>query len=300
MKSVTAGILCFLASAPIGFAQQAPAAKYRSQAEIIAAAPESHWRTPDPENLLLMQLEAGRVIFELAPDFAPRHVANIRKLAREHFWDNTSIYRVQDNFVAQFGDPDAGKPDKAKPLGTAERHLPAEFQRSAQGLAFTALPDADGWAGRVGFVEGFPVAEDPATGKAWLVHCYGTLGAGRENADDSSIGAELYAIISQAPRRLDANLSVVGRTLEGMELLSALRRGTGPRGGYKTPEERTAIKSIRLVSELPQAERPKIQVLRTDSGSFQELVASARLRTDDFYKRAPGRVDICGISAPVR
>ncbi|MGC4029554.1 MAG: peptidylprolyl isomerase [Steroidobacteraceae bacterium] len=300
MKPTIACLLCLLLSSQTALAQDAPAATYRSQAEILASSPSGDWRTPDPANLLLMDLPAGRVIIELAPAFAPRHVDNIRTMAREHFWDNTSIYRVQDNFVVQFGDPDAKDPAKAKALGSAKRHLPAEFQRAAAGLTFTALPDADGWAPQAGFVDGFPVAEDPATGKAWLVHCYGTVGAGRENPDDSSIGDELYAIIGHAPRRLDANLSVVGRVLQGMELLSAVRRGTGPRGGYKTPAERTPIHSIRLASELPESERPKLQVLRTDSATFQEYVASQRLRTDAFYKRPAGRVEVCSISAPVR
>lgn len=300
MKTINAALLCLLTATPAAFAQDAPARTYLSQAEILAASPHGDWRTPDPENLLVMDLAAGRVVIELAPGFAPQHLANVRTLAREHFWDDTSIYRVQDNFVVQFGDPNASKKDLAKPLGSAKLHLPAEFQRDAAGLAFTALPDADGWAPQTGFVDGFPVALNPQTGKAWLVHCYGTLGAGRENADDSSRGDELYAIIGHAPRRLDANLSVLGRVLQGMDLLSAVRRGTGPRGGYRTPEERTPIQSIRLASELPESERPKLQVLRTESATFSQMVESMRLRTDAFYKRAPGRVEVCDISVPVR
>ena len=254
---------------------------------------------PDPDNLLYMELAAGRVIIELAPAFAPEHVANIRTLAREHFWDNTSIYRVVDNFVAQFGDPDGEDAAKAKSLGSAKKHLPAEFQRESRGLTFTALPDADGWAPRAGFVDGFPVAMDAQGDRAWLAHCYGMVGAGRNEAEDSSLGAELYVVIGQSPRRLDGNLTVVGRVLQGMEHLSAVRRGPRPSGVYTDAAQRTPIRSVRLASEMPAAERTALKVLRTDSATFAELVLAQRARVDDFYKRPAGRVDLCGIAAPL-
>ena len=123
----------------------------RSTQEIIDTAPADAWRTPDPANLLYMQLDKGTVVFELAPDFAPEHVAQIKLLAQQHFWDGLSVYRVQDNYVAQFGDPDAEDKAKAKPLPPESKALPAEFTRPLAGLAFTALPDKDGWAKQVGF-----------------------------------------------------------------------------------------------------------------------------------------------------
>ena len=279
----------------------ADAAKpYRSVQQILAASADGDWRTPDPANLLYMDLPAGRVIIELAPRFAPRHVANIQTLAAEHFWDSTSIYRVQDNFVVQFGDPEADDAQRAKPLGSAERALPAEFERSSKGLAITALPDHDGWAPRTGFVDGFAVGEDPKAGKAWLAHCYGTLGAGRNNAEDSSIGAELYVVTGQSPRQLDRNITVVGRVLQGMELLSALPRGPAPMGFHADPSQRTPITSIRRASEVPAAERTAIQVLRTDSRTFADTVEARRNRVDDFYKRPAGHIDLCNIPVPVR
>jgi len=277
-----------------------PARPYRSAAEIVDAAPAAHWRRPDPANLLFMQLATGVVIIELAPAFAPEHVANIRTLAREHFWDGTSVYRVQDNFVAQFGDADADDAAKAKSMGTAKQKLPAEFHRAAAGLAFDRLPDVDGWAPEVGFVDGFPAARAPRDNRAWLAHCYGALGAGRGNAEDSSIGAELYAVIGQSPRQLDDNITVVGKVLMGMELLSGLPRGTGAMGFYESPGERTAIRAVRLGTEVPESVRPRIEVLRTDSSSFRDVVESRRNRVDEFYKRAAGHVDLCNVSVPVR
>lgn len=285
-----------LATLPLS-AEEAP--KYRSSQEIIDAAPASAWRTPDPANTLYLELEGGRVIIELAPQFAPAHVANIRTLAQAHFWDGLSVYRSQDNFVVQFGDPDAGEA-KAKSQGTARKKLPAEFTRNSKDLAFTALPDADGWAAQVGFADGFPAARDPSSGQAWLTHCYGILGAGRDTAPDSSNGSELYVVTGQSPRQLDRNITTVGRVVKGMELLSVITRGPEPMGFYEKPEQRTPIKSIRLASEVPAAERTPLQLLRTDSPTFAEATEARRNRRDGWYVHPAGHIDVCNVPLPSR
>ena len=115
-----------LVACALAIALPAAAAPYRSAQQILDASPATDWRTPAPENTLYMELDAGRVVIELAPGFAPQHVANIRTLAREGFWDGTSVYRVQDNFVAQFGDAEADDPAKASPGGGGSEG----FQRS--------------------------------------------------------------------------------------------------------------------------------------------------------------------------
>ncbi len=290
-------LACFLPTLPTLATAATP---YRSAQQILEASPDSDWRTPDPANLLVMNLAAGQVVIELAPAFAPQHVANIQTLAHEHFWDGESIYRAQDNFVVQFGDADADDAAKAKPLGSAKRKLPAEFQRDSKGLKVTVLPDRDGWADQTGFIDGFAVGQDKADGKTWLAHCYGALGAGRNNEEDSSIGAELYVVTGQSPRQLDRNITVVGRVLKGMELLSALPRGPAPMGFYADAAQRTPITSIQRVSDLPEAQRPTLQVLRTDSKTFIDTVEARRNRVDDFYKRAAGHIDLCNIPVPVR
>ncbi len=274
-------------------------AKPLSPGEILAGSPDSDWRTPDPANTLYLDLPAGRVLIELAPQFAPEHVANIRTLAREHFWDALSIYRAQDNFVVQFGDPDAGEPG-ARSLGNAKGHLPAEFERPSAGLAFSTLPDADGWARTVGFVDGFPAARDTAAANAWMTHCYGALGAGRDMAADSSNGAELYVVIGQSPRQLDRNITLVGRVIRGMELLSATPRGPEPMGVYANPEQRTPIVSIRMASDVPAHMRERVQLLRTDSGTFAAVTEARRNRRDDWYKSSVGHIDLCNVPLPVR
>ena len=293
-------IACALSVASLSLSAAEPEApKYKSAQEIIDAAPADAWRTLDPANTLYLDVEGGRVIIELAPEFAPAHVANIRTLAHEKFWDGLSIYRSQDNFVVQFGDPNAGEAT-AKSQGTAKAKLPAEFARKSDGLVFTALPDKDGWAPQVGFVSGFPAARDPATGQAWLTHCYGMLGAGRGAEPDSSNGAELYVVSGQSPRQLDRNITTVGRVVSGMELLSVIPRGPQPMGFYEKPELRTPIKSIRLASDVPEAERTPLQLLRTDSPAFAEATEARRNRRDGWYIQPAGHIDVCNVPLPVR
>jgi peptidylprolyl isomerase len=277
-------------------AADVPAQKPLTSAQVLAAAAPSDWRTPDPADTLYMELPAGRVIIELAPQFAPHHAVNIAALARARFFDGLSITRAQDNYVVQWGDAES-----KKPLGEAQRTLAAEFERPLRGLApFTRLPDPDTYAPQVGFVAGFPAAADPATGRAWALHCYGMVGAGRDNDVDSGGGMELYVVIGQAPRHLDRNITLVGRVLRGMEYLSVMPRGTGALGFYEHPEERVTIRSVRLESDVPAAQRTPLQVLRTDTPTFQAYVAARRNRIEEWFKVPAGRIDVCNVPIPAR
>jgi len=117
---------------------------------------------------------------------------------------------------------------------------------------------------------------------------------------DSGNGAELYVVIGQAPRQLDRNITLVGRVVQGMELLSALPRGAGDLGFYAKAEQRVPITSVRLAAELPAAERLPLEVLRTDTPTFADLVESRRNRRDEWYKVPAGRIDVCNVPLPVR
>lgn len=265
-------------------------------AEVMTLARDADWRRPRPDDLLLMQLESGQVIIELAPIFAPEHVANIVTLVGNGWFDGLSINRVQDNFVVQWGDP-----ENTKSLAPAATTVAAEFARNdSKNLAWNFLPDGDVFAEQVGWINGFAAALDSVSGAAWLTHCYGVIGVGRDTAPDSGNGAELYAVIGHAPRQLDRNITVVGRVLQGMELLSSLPRGTGPLGFYEQPEERVKIVSIRQVSRLPLAEQPQIAVLDTGRPIFDLFVESRRNRRDDWYLRPAGHIDLCSVTVPVR
>ncbi|MFS8138343.1 MAG: peptidylprolyl isomerase, partial [Thermomonas sp.] len=103
-----------------------------------------------------------------------------------------------------------------------------------------------------------------------------------------------------APRALDRQLSAVGRVVKGMELLSTIPRGPEPMGFYDKIEQRTTIKSIHLASEVPEAERTPLQLLRTDSQAFAAATEARRNRVDDFYKIPSGHIDLCNVPLPVR
>jgi peptidylprolyl isomerase len=276
--------------------QQKPAAaKGRTMADVLVASQPSDWRALDPENTLYLELTAGRVVIELAPAFAPGHVDNIKALVRERYFDGLSINRVQDNFVVQWGDPDGKREIRA-----ARRTLPAEFTRPLRDLPFTRLPDGDVYAPQVGFSDGFPVGRDPRLGRAWLAHCYAMVGAGRDNDADSGGGTELYVVIGHAPRQLDRNITVVGRVVWGMELLSAMPRSNAPQGFYEKPEQRVPISAVRVAADVPEAERTAIEVIRTDTPTFRALVESRRNRADEWYKVPAGKIDLCNVPIVVR
>jgi peptidylprolyl isomerase len=268
----------------------------RTTAEVIAAAGPGDWRAPDPANTVYLQLATGRVVIELASAFAPQHAENIKTLVREGYFDGLAVIRSQDNFVVQWGDAE-GK----RPLKSARSSVPPEFTvAKGMSLPFTRLPDADGYAPEVGFSGGFPAARDPRTGEAWLVHCYAMVGAGRANEVDSGTGAELYVVTGHAPRQLDRNIALVGRVVHGIELLSVLPRGTGALGFYEKPSQHVPIVSVRMAADVPEAERARIELMRTDTPTFGALVEARRNRQDDWYKVPAGYIDVCNVPIPVR
>jgi len=113
--------------------------------DVIKASRPAEWRALDPENTLYMDIPSGRVIIELAPAFAPHHAANIRAMVREGYFDGLAIYRSQDNWVVQWGDPDEDKP---KPLKTAKaKHdwdkQKCQDQKGAEEKACKKQADAD-------------------------------------------------------------------------------------------------------------------------------------------------------------
>lgn len=306
--AVTRGILATLlfCSLPAAtFAQSTEEAAPRSappatMAEVLAAAKASDWRALDPARTLYVELASGRVVIELAPDFAPNHVENLETLVRQRYFDGLPIVRSQDNYVVQWGDPDTADKAKARSLGEAKPKLQAEFDRPSTGLSFQPLGDGDVYAPEVGFSGGFPVARDPAHGRAWLTHCYGMVGAGRADTADSGNGAELYVVIGHSPRHLDRNVTLIGRVLRGIELLSTLPRGNGPLGFYQDPAQHVPIRSIRLAAAVPAAERTPLEILRTDTPTFQALIAARRNRREPWFLDPVGHVELCNVPIPVR
>ena len=256
-----------------------------SPPEVIAASKPAEWRALDPENTLYMDFPEGRVIIEMAPQFSPNHVANVKALSREGFFANGAVTRVQDNFVTQWAQ--------------AAEKLNAEFTLPRAAIAnFDVLPDPDTYASEIGFINGMTAARDADS--VWLTHCYSMVGVGRENDENSGGGTELYVIIGHSPRNLDRQLTMLGRVVQGMEIMSAFPRGTGDAGFYKTPAEYRRYADIKVAADVPASQRTNLEIMRTDSASFATLVNSRRWRKDDFYKQPVGRIGLCNITVPVR
>ena len=324
-------MLAHLAAAPAVHAQAAAAqsagrtaASPLAPSEIVAAAPAGNWRSIAAADLLVMTLApdargaSRRVVIQLMPSpFSQGWVGNIRKLAAAHWWDGLSINRVQDNYVAQWGDADAEDKAKARALPAGLAVVPESEYEVRSGLHNVCdrdvCPDVpkpvettlqvltqDAYMVGAGFGRGWPVAFSRLghSGAAWPVHCYGMVGVGRNLSPDAGSGAELYTVIGHAPRHLDRNIALVGRVIEGIEHLSSLPRGTEALGFYKTAAERTSIVSIRLGGEV--ADLPRFEYLSTESGSFARYADARANRRDAFFIRPAGGADVCNIPVPVR
>ena len=282
--------------AAVALTAAAPAKKLLTPTDVVNAAPASAWKAIPADDLMVMDLKSGgRVVIQLAPQFAPVHVANIKALARGNYWDGATIYRVQDNYVAQWGLNDS---DKGFPAGVTAKP-PAEYTRPLKGLAIEPLGSPDAYAPGAGFVNGWPVAYSPRAGWANLAHCYGSVGVGRDRSPDTGTGGELYAAIAPL-RHLDRVIAVVGRVIEGVDKLSSLPRGTEALGFYKDKSMYVPIARIRLASDMPVGERPVFEYLDTQSASFAQYLNIRANRHDDFYIRPAGGVDLCNVSVPVR
>ena len=274
----------------------APAPKPKTPSEIVTSAPRADWQEIAAEDLLVFELAGDRkVVMQLAPTFAPVHVANIRALAKAGWWDGAKIYRVQDNYVVQWGNNESEKP---LPQGVVAKP-PAEYERPLADLNVIPLGSPDSYASQAGFVNGWPVAVHyQRIAYANLAHCYATVGVGRDLSPDTGTGGELYAVIGHAPRHLDRNIALVGRIVSGFEAMSSLPRGTEALGFYKERSSDVPIARARLAADLPAAERPRFEYLT--GPSFTAYLHARKNRQDDFFIRPAGGADLCNVNVPVK
>lgn len=264
----------------------------RSSAEIIADASPSDWRTLDPENLLYIDLKRGRIVVELSAHFTPAHVAQVKTLAKQGFYDGLNFYRVIDGFVAQGGDLFEGRD-----IGDAAAALPPEFsQPLTKAMGFSPMASPDGYAAKVGFVDSLPVGVDETGKHTWLLHCTGAFAFGRNNEPDTA-STEFY-ITLQPQRYLDRNLTVAGRVVKGMEHLQALRRvspAESPDGDLGE-----TILSIRIAADIPESDRKELQILDSSTEVFADYVEARRNRPEAFFVYRPDHINICQLPMPVR
>jgi peptidylprolyl isomerase len=257
----------------------------------VLAAEEMIWRQVEAGNIVFMELPEGRVVIELNPVFAPRTVSQFKKLVQSRFYDGLSFYRVIDGFVAQGGDgSDLGEISEV-PL------LQAEFEIDwSEQLPFVTAQKPDLFAAETGFIDGFAAARDVKQGKVWLTHCPGVVAMARNDDPDSS-RTDFYIVIGQAPRYLDRNLSIFGRVVDGMAVVQRIVRGpSGNDGVFQDETASTRIRSMKLLTEMPEGERLKAYVMDTSSKPFADLLDGRRKREQKFFHhRPPPVLDVCQV-----
>uniref|UniRef100_B0T8H2 peptidylprolyl isomerase n=1 Tax=Caulobacter sp. (strain K31) TaxID=366602 RepID=B0T8H2_CAUSK len=260
-------------TAMAGVAQAAPSVAPRA-----AAPTDADWRTPAPETVVVIDTNKGRIILELIPEVAPGHVARFQELTREGVYDGRAFFRVIDRFMAQTGDP-----DDTGEGGTKKPNLKAEFTfRRAATTPFVAAAAPAGT--EVGFLKSLPVVSqawswaDATSDKkvsAWGTYCPGVLGEARDEAPDSANSQ--FFLMRQPYPSLDKRYTAYGRVLTGLDVVRAIKTGEP----VAAPQDRMV--KVRLLSDIPAADRPKVRVADTASAWFKAEVARKRaLRGADF------------------
>lgn len=243
-------------------------------AEDVAAAPDE-WRQVEPDNLVMMETTKGRIILELLPEAAPRHVEHFRSYVRQGLYDDTAFHRVIKDFMAQGGDVEAvhGADKMLEPL-EAEftfRRNPTEFPIDTIGPADSAS---------AGFYKGFPIrtqaqflAEMSIDGQVetWIPHCPGVLSSARTD-DPNSANAQFF-LISKDGQHLDREYTAKGRVLEGLEVVQAIRLGPSP-DGFPIANPDILQRAV-MVSDMEPANQPRVYVQKTDTIAWQERRAAA-------------------------
>jgi len=234
----------------------------------LGAAPAPAWRPLDPENTLVVDTSKGRIVVEMQPDFAPLAVARVKLLSREHVYDGLLFHRVIDHFVDQTGNPnnhDGGV--------SSHPNLPPEFRVPLQATAIdvTATRSSDEITG---FIGAMPFAANAAPGqpgmyRAWGAYCAGVAGMGRQS-DPGSANSEIF-FMRDASRMLDHDYAVWGSVVLGLDVLRDIAVG-------EPPHHPDRMIRVRVMSDLPAGDQPKIEVIDTSSAAFRASVANARAR----------------------
>lgn len=255
----------------------------------VTAVPAPDWRTPDPAETLVIDTTKGRIVVELAPQAAPQAVARVKQLAREGVYDGLQFHRVITGFVAQTGNPNNQD-------GGTSTHpdLAAEFTfRLTPELAGEVALVTEASDARTGFLGSLPISAVSAgeaararNGRvlAWGAYCPGVFGMGRQ-ADPGSANSEIFVMLDAA-RRLDRDYTPFGRVIAGMDVAQALAVG-------EPPEAPDRMVRVALAADLPEAERPSLEVADTRGELFQAKVAALRSEKGADFT-------LCDVEIPVR
>ena len=264
MKRAFTLALAFVSLA-VGAAGAAPSAGLQS------APTEADWRTPDPQNVLVIDTNKGRIIFELSPEAAPASTARVRELACAGVYNGRAFFRVIDDFMAQTGDPaDDGTGGSAKP------NLPGEFtfRRSAQ-TSLVVVDQSDGLES--GFLEGLPVVSQTLDlalltadnrVKAWGAFCAGVGGMAR--TQDPQSGNSQFFLMRGVQRTLDQKYTAFGRTISGLDVIRSLKTGE------PVPPPQDRMLTVRVLADIPAAQRPSVRVIDPRGPWFRAMVLRVR------------------------
>ena len=258
-------------------------AKPVTVADLLAGSPAADWRVPSPEDTLYLELPHGRVVIELATRAVPQHAANIKALARAHYFDGLAIIRVQDNYVVQWDDESHRRADAGRraPVGRVHR-------RCARRGAFRAL------AGPRSLCAGGRIS-GRISRRARSAHAHGVARAllrhgGRrprrsagEHRRGDVCGDRPCAAAARPQRRAGrTGLEGHGTSLDAAarQRRDGLLRRLGTAGAHHA--------RCGSPSDVPEAERTPIEVLRTDSATFRSVLAQRRERHEPWFKHNPG------------
>ncbi len=233
-----------------------------------AAPVGADWRAPDPNNVIVVETNKGRIIAELYPQAAPNHVERVRGLVKSGFYDGLTFFRVISDFMAQTGDP-----QNTGQGGSDQPNLVAEFtfRRGAD------LPVAQGFkagTNETGWVDALPVTSQNSAlavmtadrkVATWGNFCSGVLGMARAGDPDSANSQ--FFFMRQANASLDKTYTAFGRVLSGLDAVRAIKTGE------PVPDPQDKMISVKLLADLPADKRPSVQVMNTGSAAFKALVA---------------------------
>ena len=227
------------------------------------AFPAEDWRVLNPENALIYETTKGRIIVELAPEMAPGHVARVKILAREGFYNGLSFHRVVSDFMAQGGDP---KGDGTG--GSDQPDLRGEFNfRRGAASNFVRAVDRGGatigWMGTIPVTSQTDLLMERTSDKkvaAWGNHCLGVASMAR-GSDENSANSQFFLMRAAYPT-LDRRYTIWGRAVVGTDVIRAFKVGEP----VVDPDK---MISVRVLADVPEADRPSVMVQRTDGPSFQ-------------------------------
>jgi cyclophilin family peptidyl-prolyl cis-trans isomerase len=273
-----AGVLAVSAAA--ARKKPAPAA-----AQAPAAPTAADWRTPDPNNVLVIDTNKGQILVELYPQVAPVSTAQVRDLARSGFYDGRAFFRVIDGFMDQTGDPtDTGEGGSTKP------NLPPEFTFKRD--ASTPMVVVDSGGGReAGFINALPVLSQPIAlaamtadqkVNAMVDYCPGVVGMAR--ATDPASGNSQFFLMRGAHDTLNGKYTAIGRVIAGEDVVKSIKTGE------PVPAPQDRMTKVQVLADVPAAQRPAIRVIDTHGPWFAAEIA--RVRAEKLIGISPCDFDI--------